>query len=461
MKSKRIFSLIICLAMLFCTCGCNNSSQEVSVVTEYEYQYVSGEGSGNSSGGSGSSGNSSGNTSNGSSSNDQNDGSSYEDNSYYVDDDGNSSNDNGSGDNAYQYSNPSNPGGYESYAFTKLSKVEYSVVKDTYLEDAEYKITSVITDVSSDVLPFTTFSCNVSGVTVDGANVTVPNAYRKANDSITLTATHSNGKSMDFEIKFDKWEVIFEDDFNGTTLDSKKWKIATVYGSNKGFKNVWSADMIKIENGCLVSTVTNVGTGTSQSTASCKSGAVTTKGLFEGSYGYYEARIKPHQVKGMWDAFWIVAGDMDSSNAVDDDSGLNGVEIDICENLKGLGVCHMIHWDGYGTKTQAEKDGDKLVYEGYKATHIHDGNFHTFALSWSPEEYIFYVDGVETLRVNPNDSKYSNMKAVCTESGHIRLTSEVGTWNATKSGGQYVFSLSPGQSSSAYFDYVRVYSTNK
>ena len=53
-------------------------------------------------------------------------------------------------------------------------------------------------------------------------------------------------------------------------------------------------------------------------------------------------------------------------------------------------VQHTFHWDGYGQdhKSEGKKVSVLGVMEGY----------HTFGLLWTPEEYVFDVDGHETWR---------------------------------------------------------------
>ena len=92
-----------------------------------------------------------------------------------------------------------------------------------------------------------------------------------------------------------------------------------------------------------------------------------------------------------------------------------GVEIDVIEYLatpkhrnKAL---HTIHWDGYG-ENHKSKHVEKLL------PGLGEG-FHTFGLEWTPEEYIFYVDGQETGRMR---------EAVTRRNEYLILSLEVGEW---------------------------------
>ena len=74
---------------------------------------------------------------------------------------------------------------------------------------------------------------------------------------------------------------------------------------------------------------------------------------------------------------------------------------------------HTLHWDGYGpahkSKGKVSKPADML-----------DGKFHEFALWWSPEEYVFYVDGRETWRTRDG--------GVCQAPLYLKWSTEIGEW---------------------------------
>lgn len=41
-----------------------------------------------------------------------------------------------------------------------------------------------------------------------------------------------------------------------------------------------------------------------------QTGAITTLDKYENTYGYYEIRLIPNLTSGMWNAFWLMAGDL-------------------------------------------------------------------------------------------------------------------------------------------------------
>ena len=119
---------------------------------------------------------------------------------------------------------------------------------------------------------------------------------------------------------------------------------------------------------------------------SIKVGAVGTNKLFMTTYGYFECRAQLQKSAGNWSAFWIQSPGI----AKGEDPGKFGTEIDIFEFFKKSGedmVSHNLHW-AYGPNQQSI---------GARLSH-HEGvseGFHTFALEWTPEKYVFLIDGLK------------------------------------------------------------------
>ena len=93
------------------------------------------------------------------------------------------------------------------------------------------------------------------------------------------------------------------------------------------------------------------------------------------------------------------------------DEGRDGTEIDIFEKfwLDGR-VQHALHWDGYADDHKYESKFVNLpgIMQGW----------HTFGLHWSPDEYVFDIDGRVTWRTNAG--------GVSQHGEYIKLSDEVG-----------------------------------
>ena len=202
------------------------------------------------------------------------------------------------------------------------------------------------------------------------------------------------------------YALTFEDNFDGNKLDESKWALAPEWHrQDAGGK--WSNSMTEVRDGNLILTAMIDANGTPIS------GAIRSKGIFEQAFGYFECRMKLNRASGFWGAFWMMCGEV---NKVDG-SAESGVEIDIIESgFKNKGaVNHAIHWDGYGA------DHKQLTYiipdQGQ-----YDGEFHTYALQWTKNAYVFFIDGRETWRTSEC--------GICDKPGYLKISTEFGTWAA-------------------------------
>lgn len=90
------------------------------------------------------------------------------------------------------------------------------------------------------------------------------------------------------------------------------------------------------------------------------------------------------------DVAWIQSTEISKG----EDPAVYGAEIDIMEFFKKLGtdiVSHNVHW-AYGPH-QKTTHGMQSYREG-----VSDG-FHTFALEWTPDKYVFFIDGYKYYEV--------------------------------------------------------------
>ena len=227
--------------------------------------------------------------------------------------------------------------------------------------------------------------------------------------------------------------LLFEDNFDGDTLDDDKWELCPEW-ERQGGLDVWDNEMTSLDGeGHLV-----LRAEWDADAGRVKSGAVRTNGRFTAGYGYYEASIKFPTAPGTWEAFWMMCGNVSGV----DGSAADGVEIDIIESINNeANACnHALHWDGYGDDHKQVSPGQFYDYN------IYDGNFHTFGLERTEDAYIFYIDGKETWRATPD------MCAPCPEDGYLKLTVEAADWAGA--GSDACINALPAD---MVVDYVRVY----
>jgi len=220
-----------------------------------------------------------------------------------------------------------------------------------------------------------------------------------------------------------EWRLIWQDEFDGTALDETKWNRL---GDSKRRDGYWIKDDAYLSGkGTLLLRTRKDG-----QRYTC--GAVNTRGKFEHAFGYYVARCKMPREQGHWPAFWMMCPGVGKIG----DEGRDGTEIDIVEIPWRDGkITFNLHWDGYGKEHKAA--GTNLT-----ASVLTDG-FHDYALAWTPEEYVFYVDGREVWRTKAG--------GVSQVPEFLKLTEEIGKW-----GGDITKAQLPD-----FFevDYVRVYET--
>jgi beta-glucanase (GH16 family) len=176
------------------------------------------------------------------------------------------------------------------------------------------------------------------------------------------------------------YELVWEDQFNGHALDPQKWEVRGVGPRALGFV---SPEAVRVEDGLLK-------LGAFKKDGRILLGAVGTQGRFMTRYGYFECRAQLQRSPGVWAAFWIQSTEI----AKGEDPSRFGAEIDIMEFFRKLGtdiVSHNVHW-AYGPHQKTTRG-----MQSYRPG-VSEG-FHTFALEWTPEKYVFFVDGYQYYEV--------------------------------------------------------------
>lgn len=173
------------------------------------------------------------------------------------------------------------------------------------------------------------------------------------------------------------YKMVWNDEFDGTQLDTTKWRVRGVGPRAVAYV---SPRAVKVEDGLLKLFTLN-------ENDTLFGSAVGTQGLFLAKYGWYECRAQVQKSPGgVWSAFWIQSTDI----AKGEDPAKFGAEIDIMECFRKLGndiISHNVHW-AYGPNQKSTRG-----YQSYLKG-VGEG-FHTFALEWFPDRYIFYIDGLK------------------------------------------------------------------
>ena len=233
-----------------------------------------------------------------------------------------------------------------------------------------------------------------------------------------------------------RWVLAWSDDFNGTTLDESKWN-----HRSEGFRSErrhsghrirwrYEHDNVSLRDSYLVLRNTRdprIINGADL----VKAAAIDSKGKSEQTYGYFEASIRvAPTADGMHTAFWL-QNDNRYRTAADGgvDGPSDGAEIDILESVYTSDHYHMaVHWEGNSLGADAE------------FAPMHDGQFHVFAVAWTPDSYTFYADG---------QHKAQRFRGISHSDGYVILSTGVSWRQGNARAGTF-----PNE---ALVDWVRVY----
>ncbi len=209
-------------------------------------------------------------------------------------------------------------------------------------------------------------------------------------------------------IDMSRFTLVWSDEFDHG-FDTSVWQGHYVYGENDTqLRDTawWNREQVSFtEDGCLKLTVEYKENGPKgagyysygMETNPNKNYSGDHTG-YEQLYGYFEIRCILPEGAGLNPAFWLLT---DGMWADDTDGGVTGAEIDVFEtptdydeNSKYFGsVYHTVHVDAYGDAHQKEIQGWFYANDPYHT-------FNTYGVEWNAEEYIFYVNGVETARTS-------------------------------------------------------------
>lgn len=199
------------------------------------------------------------------------------------------------------------------------------------------------------------------------------------------------------------------EEFDGGSLDFSVWRNYPGKPRKGGY---WGMEQVSVRDGNLYIRTEYKENGSRG--AGYYSMGIDTMGVFEQRYGYFECRAILPPAKGLWAAFWLHC----ANAATVTGTGETGTEIDVFESpFYNLGplfrnkiTCNL-HYNGYELKTKYKNVGIFNVSgDPYK-------EYHTYGLMWTPDEYIFYIDGHETGR--------SNFGGVSNVKEYLRLSVEV------------------------------------
>ena len=228
------------------------------------------------------------------------------------------------------------------------------------------------------------------------------------------------------------WTLIFDDEFNESTLDQTKWNVKNEASSANHELEYYVADDVSVSDGKLVLKTEKRSYGGQEYT----SAKLDTFGKFSFTYGKVEIRAKePQSGQGIWPALWLQGNDCNPHVCNWPGPGAN--EIDILEQINEPRTVYMTPHAGPKHDVSLSLPSCRYTGPDYSA------DYHVFSILWTQGGKItWYIDGKQRCQVKLPGYFDTPM--------YISINTAVGGWagnpNSSTPFPQYQF-----------IDYVRVY----
>ncbi len=232
-----------------------------------------------------------------------------------------------------------------------------------------------------------------------------------------------HGKELDMA----KLELTWSDEFDGNSLNFDKWDGHYFQHGQTIMRrgSYWNTDLATVQkdegtDGCLHIATKYYPDGLN---GNGKPGwytcGIDTSRCVMQSNGYFECRCILPKGEGLWSAFWLMSDNMGNSEYYGM-NGAMGAEIDVFESanyhkktkFERNSVSSNIHIDGYGENHKMKGMGNFAV----TANNPYE-EFNTYGLEWTQNEYIFYINGVETGRTEFGVSHFPEWLILSVEVG--------------------------------------------
>ena len=276
--------------------------------------------------------------------------------------------------------------------------------------------------------------------------------------------------------------ILFYDNFDGPDIDPTKWERVPEW--ERQDRSSWKDDMVDIveRDGTTYLRIRarrEPELAPPHATTSNRNNWIRTGGIrtrrknndiiWENNYGYYEAKIKfPVNAGGTWGAFWLHCRAYGAWDRPQD-----GTEIDIVEsiynNQNPPQYNAAVHWAASGNDLRSLSSSYNAASypygdgkPGIRPVNVYDGNFHTFALDWQPDRYVFYVNDIEFWRLEDgwrviatNYNPFPNtIFRTSTAKNYMKFSYEGGggSWSGNLTG-----PIAAGETIEMLVEWVRVY----
>ncbi len=193
-----------------------------------------------------------------------------------------------------------------------------------------------------------------------------------------------HAQTKDSNSKWDSAELVWSDEFEGTSVDTSKWRFET--GDHGWGNNEWQ-DYKPLEHGNTTVSdgllhITAKLEGEGQNVGDYTSSRLNSKESF--TYGRMEirAKIPDHKGNGLWPAIWMLGEGIRHG-----EGWPRCGEIDIMEYVSYTpdSVVVSIH-----SSANNHRDGTQIS-SGFTALPTIEEEFHTYGILWEEESLKFYI----------------------------------------------------------------------
>ncbi|MCL1788590.1 MAG: family 16 glycosylhydrolase, partial [Defluviitaleaceae bacterium] len=160
---------------------------------------------------------------------------------------------------------------------------------------------------------------------------------------------------------------------------------------------------------------------------------------FETTYGFIESSIQFDVMRGAWGAFWTFGFMVDFFYDQPGQQGAAGTEIDVVETFHAWRgpndggpntFNNAIHFNGYGMHHSGGSQNHNSttlasIFDGAQVN-VYDGEFHNFAVEWTPSYYIFFLNGREIARFG-EEGRLGNNRIMQNPS-YLKFSIEASDW---------------------------------
>jgi len=191
-------------------------------------------------------------------------------------------------------------------------------------------------------------------------------------------------------------KIVFEDNFNGNSLDLKKWKYQESCGNIFGPNNLqcYVRNNVAVRNGKLIITAKKKRMKGKNFTA----GRIRQRGKGF-TYGAFVVRARLARGDHLWPAIWLMG---------DEKNACRYEEIDIAEYRGQAREYNKLEQAAHWGRTSSA-----LTSKGIKVRASADlsKDFHEYAVLWRPSKIKYYIDKKLYFETSLSDPKWTNKRA--------------------------------------------------